>query len=136
MKIFQFSEYLKKRNFLFCSTRGTYHFAATKGNLGTARGAAQELESALKLHELGEEITNFGLKFEGKEFDIVTKTKLIECKNIDWLKTDINRFKSLISQQMAIAKKLGKTFEFYSKQPIPSSLKEWLNSKGILFFEG
>jgi hypothetical protein len=113
------------------------------GNLNTARGAMYELEKAVELVEKGETISSLGQKliFEDKfrEFDIITETKLIECKNIDWLKVigdDIGDMKGKFGQQSAIAKGLNKLFEIHSKQPIPQDWKSWFIKKGITFFEG
>ena len=102
-----------------------------------------ELEKAVEMVEKGEAIRSLGQKliFESRcrEFDIITQTKLIECKNIDWLKVaveDVGDMKGRFGQQASIAKGLGKLFEVHSKQPIPQAWKSWFVQKGITFFEG
>jgi hypothetical protein len=110
--------------------------------LTTARGAMYEVEKALELLEAGENITNLGLKISGinakKEFDIITSTKLIECKNIDWLgktKKDLIDMVGKLCDQKKVALENGKIFEVHSKRMIPSEIKTWLSEKGIIFFE-
>jgi hypothetical protein len=74
-----------------------------------------------------------------REFDIVTKNKLIECKNINWSKItlkDIDRARRKFANQEKIATSQGKIFEVHSKQLIPQDWKEWFVKKGITFFEG
>ena len=48
------------------------------------KGPMFELEEGLELESVGEKVIEFGKKIGGREFDIATKTKLIECKDIDW----------------------------------------------------
>ncbi|HEX4068696.1 MAG TPA: hypothetical protein VHX42_01235 [Candidatus Babeliales bacterium] len=118
--------------------RDARKIAEIKGKLSTARGAMYEVEKALDLIEIGEEIVELGKKCGGKEFDIVTKTKFIECKNIDWAcKTseDMQYMKEQFGMQKRIASDEGMLFEVFSKQPIPEVLKNWFSKKGILFCE-
>ena len=116
---------------------------ALKGELGTARGAFYELEVAQKLEAAGERVVGFGEKYVSgtakREFDIITKTKLIECKNIDWtnkIGKIANKLRTSLSDQQKIAELQGKMFKLYSKNTIPADWKNWLNKKKIPFAEG
>lgn len=116
--------------------------SSTGGKLATARGAAYELEKAHDLVKAGKEIIEFGKKVSGpyctREFDIVTKTKLIECKNIDWSKKvgDVaGDMKGIIGDQLKIAEEMGKNFELHSKTKIPTDWKKWFEEKGIKYIE-
>lgn len=112
---------------------------ATAGNLGTARGAAYELEKAYDLARAGEEVIEFGRKIGGRQFDIETPIKLIECKNIDWSKKvgDLaKRMQSTFAQQQQIAQAAGKTFEVHSKATVPANWRKWFERKGIILIEG
>jgi len=120
-----------------------YGKVGQEANFGTARGAAYELEKAYDLTKAGEEVIEFGKKIAGKdsmrEFDIVTKSKLIECKNLDWSKKvgDVaGKMKSNICEQQKIAKEIGKAFELHSKTKVPSEWRRWFESKGIRLIEG
>jgi hypothetical protein len=67
----------------------------------------------------------------------MTKTKLIECKNIDWnicSKNNLDDRLSVLKAQDKIAKDLGMIFELHSPR-IPDSFKLRLDSKGIKFIE-
>ncbi len=108
---------------------------SSTGSLATARGAAYELEKAHDLAKAGEKIIGFGRKIGGREFDIETATKLIECKNWDWSKVAAN-IKDKIGQQLGIAKSVGKSFELHSKNSVPEDLAKWFASKGIKVVEG
>ena len=114
--------------------------------LGTARGAAYEIEKAYELMRRGKVITRIGEKIEGIlnnnkfriEFDIATSDTLIECKNIDWSKVkELDGLRGQFGKQYKVATEIAKKgYELHSKNPIPESLKEWLTKKGIKFFEG
>lgn len=102
------------------------------------KGMAYELEKALQLEALGEKILEFGKKII-REFDIVTKTKLIECKNINWSELQLKKIQDLIGnfgQQKSIAEKIGMQFELHSKKSIPDYIKKMLIDKNITFIEG
>ena len=75
-----------------------------------------------------------------REFDIITQNKWVECKNLNWEKIDtvrdITRYKTNFQQQKLIAQHHNKFFELYSKQPIPTSWKEWFKTNNIIFYEG
>jgi hypothetical protein len=73
-----------------------------------------------------------------REFDIITKSKLIECKNWDWFsKTEKEIADALnkICQQKQLACEKGKIFEIHSKHAIPENVKTWFNKKAITFVE-
>jgi hypothetical protein len=111
-------------------------------HLSNARGALYELEVALKLEEKGEKVLNFGEKIKSaaisakKEYDVVTQTKLIECKNWNWEIIEKNEWTSKFGQKHLIAQEHGKIFEIYSKQPIPDWWKQWFTMRNISFHEG
>jgi len=117
---------------------------AKPGCLRTAHGAMYEIEAALELIEEGEEIAAFGKQLRlgdkaMREFDIMTSTKLIECKNIDWseaIKKNINDIYGQLGEQLTIAKSHNKVFEVRSKNAIPVEVKNWFIKNGIQFFEG
>jgi hypothetical protein len=109
------------------------------GHLNTARGALYELEKALSLQKKGEPILQFGEKIGGREFDIITSKKMIECKNINWGRMNaeaIHNKQSTFMHQKTIAESKNKIFEVHSKLPISHSWKQWFEKKGIPFFEG
>ena len=114
------------------------------GKMGTdtkisLKGPMYELEKAIELANRGEIIIEFGQKIQSREFDIITETKVIECKNWDWDKISIDqlaKLKSTLPNLNRIAASKGKKFEFYSRNQIPLSLKKWLHEKNITFFEG
>jgi hypothetical protein len=107
--------------------------------ISTARGAAYEIEKAYDLTQKGENVTMFGQKIVNAEFDIVTTTKLIECKNIDWSKKvgeSAEAIKNQLGRQAKIASGQGKTFEIHSREPIPQQWKDWFKKKNIVAIEG
>ncbi|MDZ4154632.1 hypothetical protein [Methylicorpusculum sp.] len=124
------------------------------GNLGTARGAAYELEKAYDLAKAGEKTIEFGNKqplisaqtgsiIKRLDVDIETSSKLIECKNIDWIRNSpetmhkiFENIKSKTIELRKMASNKGKTFEFHSKYQIPETLRIWFQTKNITFFEG
>lgn len=116
------------------------------GKHGMTRGAAYELEVALQLEQRGEKIMAFGRKIGGREFDIATETKLIECKNISWeklidsgsdevVKASINKAKGTFGTQQKLAEDSGLQFYVYSRNKIPEYWKNWFKTKNIIFFE-
>jgi hypothetical protein len=113
------------------------------GKLAVARGAAYEVEAAYNLIQKGEEVIGLGEHIQygstSREFDIITKNKLIECKNINWAKNvrDPNNSMPIrFGAQAKIAKGHGKIFEIHSKQAIPDEWKHWFREKNITFIEG
>jgi hypothetical protein len=110
---------------------------ANGGGVGSAvKGAYYELEAAFELERTGEKIVAFGKQISGKDFDVVTLRRLIECKNIHWPRANLERLKDQCGQLARIARDKGKIFEFWSKTPIVSQFKDWLIRKGIIFREG
>jgi len=108
------------------------------GRLATARGAMYEVEKAIELIEAGEKIIHMGRKIGGREFDIVTSTKLIECKNIDWstrVGRSAEKMKSDLGDWKRIAKDNNKIFELHSKNFIPQEWKDVFIKMGINFVE-
>lgn len=112
--------------------------AAIEGRFSTARGAMYEVEKAMELIESGEEIVKLGEKIGGREFDIVTKTKIIECKNIDWsirIGKSAEKMRCDFGHWKSIAQKNGKIFELHSKNFIPQEWRDVLIKMGINFVE-
>ena len=66
------------------------------------KGPVYELEKALELRAKGEKIVEFGKKIGQREFDIVTESKLIECKNMEWGK--LSAKKSMLSVPLGLEK--------------------------------
>ncbi len=54
------------------------------GDIGRAKGAFYEFKKAVELQAKGEKIIHLGLEIQKRDFDIITTTKMIECKNITW----------------------------------------------------
>ncbi|MDR3550030.1 MAG: hypothetical protein P4L31_01340 [Candidatus Babeliales bacterium] len=109
---------------------------ADAGMLGTARGAAYELEAALEIEQSGEKILEIGKKIKGRDFDLVIKDSLIECKNINWgtLSQEKSlRMKGIFGDQVKIALGEAKSFVIYSKQSIPEDWVNWFIEKSIKF---
>ncbi len=120
------------------------------GNLGTARGALYELETAEKLKNAGQKNISIGEKLAKKaksgikvikklDADIVTEDLIIECKNWTWSKVGqktIDKLKGNLPELKTIAKQQGKKFIFHSKNKIPETIKKWLEKNHINFFEG
>ena len=97
-----------------------------------------EVEKAMDLIEAGEEIVQLGEKIAGREFDIVTKAKLIECKNIDWAACIGKRAQTMkcnLGDWKSIAQSKGKIFELHSKKFIPKEWKDLFIKVGINFIE-
>ncbi len=140
-------------------SKAVEQFAHTKGALGengplrqvlingkieadskmSLKGPVYEIEKALELTNRGEQIVEFGKKIKTREFDIITFSKLIECKNINWDSLDINKIgtmKSSFGDQNSIAKELGLSFEIHSKNSIPENFKQWFKKNKIHFVEG
>jgi len=88
------------------------------------KGACNELRVALVLQEKGHVIVEFGLMIGEVEYDIVTTTHIIECKNLYWdhYKDNVDKLKKLIDQAkngVENADKLGKKYVWAVKNPIP-----------------
>ena len=97
--------------------------------------------------EQGEEIVEFGGKvIEGgkvkAEYDIITKTKLIECKNTgSWEKyfkvpKDIEDFKIKLRFAIQNAQDWGLTFELHSTSLVHPEIKQWCIENSVKFLEG
>ena len=107
--------------------------------LSTVRGALYEAETAYRIGKYEEEVVELGTKLGNYDFDVVTKTRLIECKNIKWpeyVSERSNGMQSTFGSQLRLAKEQQKIFEVHSKQPVPDDWKQWFISKGIKVVEG
>ena len=113
-------------------------------SFATARGAMYELEKGLELIRNGEQIIEFGAILERadkykREFDIILRDRVIECKNINWIKytgDSAEEMRKTFGLQASIAREHGKIFEVHSKQLVPEEWKQWFARKGIKVFEG
>lgn len=99
---------------------------------GNNKGALYEIKTAFKLVNNGEKVLGLNVMIDEREFDIMTDTKLIECKNWNW---NLRDYRSDFGKQNAIAKQQGKVFMVESNTVIPEIDKIWLIAKGILFSE-
>ncbi len=100
------------------------------------KGFAFEIESALRIEKLGDKVIEFGRKIPGSEIDIITANRVIECKNISWIRS-INEYKEIFGIQLKYANEVtNKQFTVFSKHPIPEEIKSWFLKKGIEYFEG
>ena len=73
--------------------------------------------------------------------DIITPTRYIECKNVNWSQTShntefVNRTQSTFRNQSKIAQEHGKIFEIHSKQPFTKDWCSWLENNNIRYIEG
>lgn len=79
---------------------------------------------------------NLERKIPGSEIDIITANRVIECKNISWIRS-INEYKEIFGIQLKYANEVtNKQFTVFSKHPIPEEIKSWFLKKGIEYFEG
>lgn len=125
--------------------------ALNTDNIGHVRGGCFEIESALQMLERGEKIIAMGLEIPGplfkREFDIVTETKLIECKNWNWNRYDQDllnaRLASLeeaMQTKKVIADLQNKQLVLHSKHTLPNTaefnkFKNWLKNNMIELIE-
>ena len=124
----------------------------TEINEGRIKGAFFELESGLQALERCEEVTNINLVIVGKhgkqEFDVITKTKLIECKNWNWnamessiLEKRITELESALGRKSKVANETNNTFALHVKYPLPKTdqfknIWKSLIKNGIELIEG
>lgn len=118
-------------------------------DINKIKGPLYELEKALKLEAAGEKVLEFGRKVGGRDFDIITAKRWIECKNIDWdrlkltgesllddkIQDAIAKAQSTFCQQAELAKKFNANFELHSKNKIILKWEDWLVKKKISFYE-
>ena len=77
----------------------------------------------------------------GRDFDGGIGNRWWEAKSgqyWDMLETNPNKlakFKSDMGDRLRIAKENGATYELFSNTPIPRSIKQWLDKKGIAYTE-
>ena len=85
---------------------------------------------------------NGSFKMGGREFDgAITINRWYEAKSGNFWRDHAStpqkfeRFKSDMGDRLKIATKNGATYELHSNTPIPKHVKEFLNKKGIKYFE-
>ena len=85
---------------------------------------------------------NGSFKMGGREFDgAITINRWYEAKSGNFWRDHTStpqkfeRFKSDMGDRLKIATKNGATYELHSNTPIPKHVKEFLNKKGIKYFE-
>jgi hypothetical protein len=108
------------------------------GDRGVAKGAWYETRKWVTLIKDGEKIEGVGVRYKDREFDFETRTKLIECKSIDWnslSEAKIARMKSIFGDQLKIASDLGKAFEVHSDTKISVEFQNWFKIKGITIIQ-
>jgi len=112
------------------------------GKLGNARGALFELyKGVIELSQAGSTIVRFRERIKkiidklyDFEYNVVTTTKLIECKNWDIFSN--RRFEALmegINNRKMVAELAGKAFELCFSKPIPKEAAEKIIKIGIEF---
>ena len=70
-----------------------------------------------------------------RDFDVAVVNRWIEAKSGEyWNKSSAN-FKNKLGEQQKIANYYGKTLEVHSNTPIPNNIKEWLDKRGVPYFE-
>jgi hypothetical protein len=80
---------------------------------------------------------------EGRDFDAAYENgkKWIEAKsggywtNQTSSETGLAKFKSDMGDRLRIAKKNGVDYELFSNSLIPENVKNWLDTKGIKYYE-
>ena len=85
---------------------------------------------------------NGSFKMGGREFDgAITINRWYEAKSGNFWRDHTStpqkfeKFKSDMGDRLKIATKNGATYELHSNTPIPKHVKEFLNKKGIKYFE-
>jgi hypothetical protein len=128
-------------------TNKIYELLCHAGSATFVKGHMYEIEKALELKKNGESITHFGREFYCpltraiRSIDLLTKTELIECKNINWnayIKekqcSTINLKEQLLSHR-ALSERDGMPYVLHSKQKIPAAWQEWLECKKITYHD-
>ncbi len=114
----------------------------------STKGYEYEIKTAVKIKNKKEEkIIEFGCRLKCpksrkvREIDIRTDKRFIECKNINWKKTNVKKLKKQFCDQRDLTdfyNKINKTNIFYvvcSNNPIPAQWKKWFDRENIAFEE-
>ncbi len=108
-------------------------------------GLLYELEKGLEIYleDEEEELVEFQriieIPYSNKirEFDIITTKRIIECKNINWLKKNKPKKQFLVQQKVVnLLNKKNKTnliYQICSKQAIPHNWQQWFTINNIRF---
>ena len=114
------------------------------------RSGMQYMQSQRAKGLIGKEFEDWLVKFHGgkgsfkqggREFDGAIGNRWYEAKSGNyWQDRTSNpeglaKFKSDMGDRLKIAKEHGATYELHSNTPIPQNVKDFLNKKGIKFFE-
>ena len=103
------------------------------------KGFFYEMLVATNQKHRGEDIQELGKIREAlgfkREFDIITRTKGIECKTWDWQYYSIEKFSRAFIEQKMIADAHKIKYEVHSQKKITDNWKELFLAQGITFFE-
>ncbi len=125
----------------FEKTVESFERAAETGSWAQAKGASYELETAMKVAQ-EEEVIGLGLHKDGvstsREMDIITPTRYIECKNVNWRQfsfseKQMEKARQAFIHQNKISINNDKIFEVHSKKSFTKSWKTWLNQQNIKY---
>lgn len=109
------------------------------------KGYFYELTTALACNHLNDPnytVTAFGPMVHSydntihRQFDVLTTKYIIECKNIHW-RVLTAAYKNQFSEQKTIIDSLNKAYQedmlyrVWSKNTVPSSIQQWMDTKGI-----
>jgi len=103
------------------------------GDIENMQGHLFELEVAAWLQSIGTSIYALSEHIGDYrcEFDILTPTRLIECKNVNMRHS--SRLHDQILRQKAIADGLKKKYVVYFKKPISVGLQQWFRDHSIAY---
>ena len=80
-------------------------------------------------------------QFQGRNFDGAIGNRWYEAKSGNYWnlllsnESKLNKFRSDMGARQQIARNNGASYELHSNVPIPESIKQWLDKKGIPYFE-
>ena len=80
-------------------------------------------------------------QFQGRNFDGAIGNRWDEAKSGNYWnlllsnESKLNKFRSDMGARQQIARNNGASYELHSNVPIPESIKQWLDKKGIPYFE-
>lgn len=109
------------------------------------KGSLYEITKTLALVQRGEINVSMGPYmpvFEHRSYiDVTTEKRWIECKNINWAISDIDKLKGQFLKHLKALElynyknKTTLVYEVHSKTAIPIHIKQWLTDNGIGFHD-